>query len=342
MKITITYRFIVGIDISKKWLDLYLYDQKTTRDDQLRVANDRQGFQEIGNWLAEHQVGRSQVVLCSEHTGRYGERLLGWSTEQNWPHAVVKTTALQQVSAEHHRKTDRYDARKLAEYARRYSDRLRLRTAPKEAVKQIKRFKSERKAMVDDRAALKQKCSEADYHNAQMDDLKSCWQQQISLLSEHISQLEDRIQTLIDENSYLNELYSRMRTAPGLGKVITPVWISMFAGRKKLNPKKISSRFGFAPHPSNSGSSVSKPSTSSGYGNSYMRRLMHEAARSVATHYDHYSNYYQRKLAEGKHELVVINNIINKLIRLYCAMWNSKSEYDPNYIQKCKQRKKAS
>ena len=38
MKITITWRFIIGIDISKKVLDIYLYDQKTQKGSWLRVV----------------------------------------------------------------------------------------------------------------------------------------------------------------------------------------------------------------------------------------------------------------------------------------------------------------
>ena len=60
---------------------------------------------------------------------------------------------------------------------------------------------------------------------------------------------------------------------------------------------------------------------------------MHQAARSVANHKPHYQDYYEQKIDEGKHELIAINNIINKLLRLYCAMWNNQAEYDPKYIQ---------
>jgi hypothetical protein len=73
-----------------------------------------------------------------------------------------------------------------------------------------------------------------------------------------------------------------------------------------------------------------------------MRRLMHQAARSVATHKPHYRDYYNQKIEEGKPELLVTNNIINKLIHLYCAMWNNRAEYDPNYIQKMKEQWKKS
>jgi hypothetical protein len=69
---------------------------------------------------------------------------------------------------------------------------------------------------------------------------------------------------------------------------------------------------------------------------------MHQAARSVANHKPHYHDYYEQKIDEGKHELVAINNIINKLIRLYCAMWNNRAEYDPRHIQKMNKKYKKS
>jgi hypothetical protein len=40
---------------------------------------------------------------------------------------------------------------------------------------------------------------------------------------------------------------------------------------------------------------------------------MHQAALSVKTNYPHYRKYYEKKRAEGKEHLLVINNIINKV-----------------------------
>lgn len=282
----------------------------------------------------------SRKPLCSEHTGRYSEHLLDWTSQQGWTHAVVKTTALQKVTEEHHRKSDGYDAKKLAEYGHRFCDRLRFYSAPKKAAKQIKRLRNERKKMVAHRASIRQKLTEADCHSANMQTLKSCWNQQQALLSEHIDALETQIQTLINQDRQLKKIYRRMLSAPGIGKVIASFWLSECSGQTKLNPRKIASRYGFAPHSSSSGSSISRPNRSSGFGNGYMRRLMHQAARSVATHHPHYKTYYNRKLQEGKHQLVAINNIICKLIRLYCALWNKQTSYDPNYINKMKKEQK--
>lgn len=334
MKFTMIFRFIVGIDISKQRLDLYVLDRKTRDGTPYQVPNTKEGFNRLARWLKNQKASKSQTRLISEHTGRYGERLLRWTTQHGWPHAVVKTTALQKVSGEHHRKTDKFDAAQLAEYGDRFSDRLNLAQAPKPAVGQLKRLQAERRAMVDQRASLKQKLTEADLHDADMERLTSMWCQQVELLSEHITELEERIRRLINTDPALNRRHQTMRTAPGMGPVLISLWLSLFAGEAELNPRKISSRFGFAPHPYRSGSSVRGRMRSSGFGNAEVRRVLHQAALSVKTHYSHYRDYYNRKKAEGKPHLLVINNIINKLIRLYCAMWNRREQYDPNYIQK--------
>jgi len=338
MKITITYRYIVGIDVSKKHLDISMLDRKTNQHYSMKVSNTVEGFNQLGDKLSEMDPDHSQTLLVSEHTGRYGEHLLRWTSQTNWPHSLVNTTALDKVGNEHHRKSDPFDAKGLAEYGLRYVDKLRLWEAPKPAVSQLKRLRSERRAMVDRRAGLKGKLSEASTHDADMKMLITMWKNQIKQLTSHIEQIEEQISQLIDQDPDLREYSHIMQTAPGMGTVLNALWLGLFAGQDQLNPRKISSRFGFAPYEYDSGSSVKKPNRSSGYGKPEMRRVMYQAARSVATHKPHYQNYYQRKIAEGKHENVVINNIINKLIRLYCAMWNNRAEYDPNHIQKMKQK----
>ena len=85
MELTISWRFIVGIDISKNKLDCYLLDRKTSQGFELQVINSSEGLQRLGRWLADQQVDDSQTILVSEHTGRYGEHLLRWTTTEEWP-----------------------------------------------------------------------------------------------------------------------------------------------------------------------------------------------------------------------------------------------------------------
>jgi transposase len=86
MKITTTKQQIAGIDISKLTLDICSFDTQTSQQHETRVSNNTEGFAGLGKWPGAQGFRRSQTLLVSEHTGRYGEQLLRWSTENGWPH----------------------------------------------------------------------------------------------------------------------------------------------------------------------------------------------------------------------------------------------------------------
>lgn len=327
-----TYRFFVGIDISKLTLDICLRDHTGASLKYLCTANTLEGFKQLQDWLYQHKACSEHTVICAEHTGRYGEHLSDWFARSPWQYCLVITTALAKVRREHHRKDDQYDAALLAEYAWRYTDRLLIHKQDSAQVKQLKRLRKERRFMVDQRAKLRQKRSETHYHNADMASINECYQQQIRLLSDHINRIEVCIQELIASDMELSYRYKQLQSVPGIGKVIGCFWLHLFAGQNTLNPRKIASRFGFAPHIYRSGISVKGKTRSSKHGNSEMRRILHQAARSVCTHHPHFRLYYQRKLNEGKEQRLIMNNVINKIIRTACAVWNQKTFYDPNHI----------
>lgn len=64
-------------------------------------------------------------------------------------------------------------------------------------------------------------------------------------------------------------------------------------------------------------------------------------ARSVSHHYEQFARYKQRKLDEGKPWPEVRNNLVNKLITISCAIWNSRAFYNPDHTLWFDQQKKA-
>ncbi len=63
-------------------------------------------------------------------------------------------------------------------------------------------------------------------------------------------------------------------------------------------------------------------------------------ARSVSAHYQRFKTYKKRKLEEGKCWPVVRNNLINKLIKIICAIWDSGKAYDPRHVSRFARKKK--
>ena len=60
-------RFNVGADLSKKTIDFFIYQLKV----HLRVGNNVAGFKDLIEWIQQHCICVSEVMIVIEHTGLY-------------------------------------------------------------------------------------------------------------------------------------------------------------------------------------------------------------------------------------------------------------------------------
>lgn len=327
----------VGIDVSKGWLDCYL----RPLGQYIQVNNEEQGFEKLIRWLDTHGCDQSTTILCMENTGIYDDRLLGFLQTAGWTCAVEKTTVLEKVTPEHHRKDDAYDAAKLAEYADRYIDHLHLYRPIPDYVESLRQLVAERRRLVRQRAAVKTKQTQSSQLQIVSEQVRRSWQAQRRCYDEQITAIDQRIKELIADHPQMSTYDQLLQSIPGVGEVTSWLWLILFYGQETLDAKQIASRFGFAPHSKTSGSSIQGQTRSSGHGASQMRQCMTLAARSASTHYQKFSDYKHNKLREGKNWPIVRNNIINKLIKIMCAIWNSRSPYRTNHTSRFDQQKNA-
>ena len=335
------YTHFVGIDVAKHTLDVMLWQhpQDTLRKTACQLTNDAPGHKRIVQWLSEHGAPRETTLLCLEHTGRYDDVLLEHLTLWGWICALEKTTVLQKVKPDHHRKDDPYDADLLAEYAYRYSDKVSLYQAADPVIEQIRLLYGKRRRLVRQRAAVKQLQSEQGYNRAGAPNqaevfARKLWQEQRALYDEQIKALEEQMQALIDSDQDIRHRYEQVKSVAGIGPQTALKWLCLFYGQRQLDARRIASRFGFAPHRERSGTSGHRAGRSTGHGSSEVRKLMTLCARSAGRHHAKYRRYKERKLAQGKASQLVTNNIINKLIRVVCAVWNADTVYDPTHVSR--------
>ena len=64
-----------------------------------------------------------------------------------------------------------------------------------------------------------------------------------------------------------------------------------------------------------------------------MKALFHNGAMSAIQHCTEIKEYYQRKVGEGKNEMLVMNNVGNKLVHRIFACVSRREKYNENYIQ---------
>ncbi|MDZ7899796.1 MAG: transposase [Arcicella sp.] len=67
--------------------------------------------------------------------------------------------------------------------------------------------------------------------------------------------------------------------------------------------------------------------------NKKVKALFHNGAMSAIQHCQEIKEYYQRKVSEGKNEMLVINNVCNKLVHRIFACISRREKYNENYTK---------
>ncbi|RZK16725.1 MAG: IS110 family transposase, partial [Flavobacterium sp.] len=97
------------------------------------------------------------------------------------------------------------------------------------------------------------------------------------------------------------------------------------------DPRKFACYSGVAPFEHRSGSSVRGKSRVSSLGNKAVKSLLHLAAMAAIGCNEELKDYYQRKVAEGKNKMLVLNAVRNKLIHRIFACVNQNRKYEKIY-----------
>ena len=131
------FHYFVGIDIAKDTLDWAVFNQQGV---QLRLhqPNSIEGIKEalrqmkiLPNWLAQN------TVFCMEHTGIYNTHLLSFLHQAGLAIWLESSLQIKQAGGMQRGKTDSVDAQRIAEYAYRFRDQIRLWTPPRQIIQQL-------------------------------------------------------------------------------------------------------------------------------------------------------------------------------------------------------------
>jgi len=63
-----------------------------------------------------------------------------------------------------------------------------------------------------------------------------------------------------------------------------------------------------------------------------LKSLLHICAKTICIHNKEFKLYRERKMLEGKHFYLLMNNVSNKLLRTVYAVVDSQKPFDPNLI----------
>lgn len=330
------YDFFVGIDVSKSTIDVAVSCRQSEEADIVhkQFKNDQEGMLKLGVWLsAIPEFVQEKSIFCMEATGIYCYPLIEYLQANNANVWVENAVQIKRSLGLVRGKNDKTDAMRIAQYAARFTERIRLWKPLREVVDKIKNLAALRHRLVDTQQRLLVPIVEMrSMGNTKMAAvLEKNIQKSLKAIDGDIEKIEKEIQSIIKEDESLKDSFKLITSVVGIG-FVTAVNLIVYTNEFKNinNARKLACYCGVAPFEYKSGTSIRGRTRVNGMANKKLKTNLHMASL-VAVRYDpELKHYYERKVAEGKHKLSVLNAVKCKLLARVVAVVNNQQPYVKN------------
>lgn len=311
---------IIGADVSKRTLDCVLHDadkQKMLGINHLKIANDKQGCDELIKWLKQKKINKKDVLFCMEHTGDYSYGFAKLLAEKGVCFCQIHPMEIKRATATLRGKNDKVDAVRIANYAYRYRDELVPSTLKDGDILRIRELLNDRKLAVKCRRTFKTIMTE--YKNRPENGRYQRAKQNVEMFNEQIDEIETELIGIVNGNESLAKNYMLLTSIPGISLVNALNFIVVTCNFTSFRTaRQLAAYSGIAPYEYTSGTSVNKGTHVSKMGDKEIKADLTMAAQAAIVWDSDLRLYYARKRAEGKSFGCVLNAVKFKLV---CRMF---------------------
>ena len=332
------FKAFTGIDISKKTFDAALILTETGVSYHHCFDQNKEGFKSFIKWLGSHQVTLQDTLICMEHTGLYTNGIIAYLVDMKASLWVEMAIKIKRSMGLHRGTDDKASSMIIAEYAMRFSDRVRLWKPVDIRLSRLKDMIVQRDRIVNALTQLtvpleEMKSCGADKEARELERLQA---PAINGLKKSKEKVEACIQIYITTDEVINKNIELMCSIKGVGlQTAASLYVYTKGFTMFENGKQLACYCGVVPFSRSSGTSVrSKPGVSH-FANRKLKTLLHLCAMSALRWDKETKAYYERKLAEGKSKMSVINAIRNKLVLRIFAVIRDQRPYVENYQETC-------
>ncbi|MEQ9007215.1 MAG: transposase [Ekhidna sp.] len=282
----------------------------------------------------QENVSVSKALICMEHTGIYNNAILQFFQQKNVAMAVEHGRQIKQSMGMVRGKNDKVDALRISQYARRFQDKIQLWKPERKVLIKIRHLNALRKRLINAKNQLKTPLKEAEkwLPVALVKEMNDINKPAIKSIQNQIKIVDQKLQTIISEDPQLNHLFNLVTSVSGVGPVL---YYELILTTKEFtsikDPRRYASYAGIAPFDNLSGTSIVGNKRVSQMANKTVKKILHMAALSVISREGEMTDYYRRKVEQGKNKMAAINAVRNKIIHRVFACVRKNQEYDENY-----------
>lgn len=323
------FDYFIGIDISKNTLDFFV-SKKGELLFQNKVTNSPEAILAILKELKSIGVVLERSLFCMEHTGIYQEHLINILHKKKayiWLESAVR---IKRSGGLQRGKNDKVDAQRIASYAYRNREEVKLWQPRREVVERLKRLTCYRARLISAKKQLSTPLTEEGPFVGRGGQLY--FKDVLKGIEQSLFKVETSIGDLIRSDDELRRLFNIITSVNGIGTVTACHIIAATNEFKEIDdPRKFACYAGVAPFEHSSGTSVRGRTRVSHLANKTVKANLHMAALSARKSNVEIRNYYERKIAEGKHVMTVMNAVRNKLIHRIFACVKQNRKYENSY-----------
>ena len=327
------YTHFFGVDISKKTVDVALF--KPTELIHRQFRNDSEGMDELMKWLEELSLDFSKVLFCMESTGLYCFSLTQFLASHSIDTWIEHAAQIKKANALNRGKNDKVDSVRIAMYAAKNLDRLHLWKPMNNTLEKIKHLAGLRERLVETKKRLVTPIQEFEEvgNIAMAKLLTKTIKASLSAIDKDLKNVEAKIADIVNEDENLKELYRVITSVVGIGFVTAVNLMVHTHGFTVLKDvRKLACYCGVAPFEYSSGSSIRGKTRVHYMANKKLKCNLHMASLSAVKLDGDLRTYYERKVAEGKNKMSVLNAVKNKLLARVIACVNNNREYVNNTV----------
>lgn len=236
---------VVGADISKATIDLYLRPSESSTC----IENTVRGFKA---WLKEVRkvfTHGTDPLVVMEHTGRYSRKFENFLSSKKIGYCKVPALEIKRSMGMVRGKSDKIDARRIADYAWMRRDIL---VADKEVCLDITMLKdlwSLRSKLVRDRSGYMNRLKEIKATELSVDPFtEKIHKNYIKQFTQDILQVEEKIKAVIASNIELQKNFDLICSIKGVGLIVATYMLGSTNNFEKFdNARKFNCYAGLAP-----------------------------------------------------------------------------------------------
>jgi len=326
------FEFFIGIDVSKLKLDvtvLFLNENKTQKVDYQVIDNNEKSILSFLKKMLKDKISAANTLFCFEDTGIYSMPLACVLSAQNLDYWQVAALEIKRSKGICRGKSDKTDSKDIAFYAISHLHKLRFSKVSSVVIQQLRLLFTEREKIIKCLGSLQRTSENKDFLPKEVfKSAENINKTVVNQLNTALKKIDEKIDEIVAENEKISRQMKLVTSIKGIGKLTAIYLIISTKGFEKFdNWRQLACYAGVAPFEHTSGTSIRGKTKVSPLADLKLKSLLNMCA-IVAVRYDpELKAYYEKKLAEGKPKMLVINNVRCKLLARVFAVINRNSPY---------------